>query len=151
METSFFIEKKAVFNEVVLTAEYIAAKNDNYERISIVDENEELLNLFWDEACNDVFSALRDFCPIFNNEDTTGAKGCMITVCVPDNWNSLLQPTVQNEIKNYLITKISSEWLTTVTGNTNEDVNIKLVGIINKILLSLFTRKRPERPNYEEG
>lgn len=151
MEISFFVEKKAVLDEVVMTAEYIAAKNDNYDRVSIVDENEELLNFFWDEACNDVFVALRNFRPMFNGENKEGIKGCMITVSVPDNWDWLLQPTVQNDIKIYLVSKIGSEWLATVTGNANENINVELGRIVNRILLSLFTRKRPERPNYEEG
>lgn len=149
MKILFFINKEKVYEEVMKMTEYIGAKNDEYERLTAVPEDEDLLNLFWDEACNDLYAALRHFEPIIDFENENKVKGLQIEITLPENWDDKLQNMIHEDMKKYLIAKIYMQWMATAKGKDNATEEGP-ENIVNRILISLFVRKRPIRPIYEE-
>ena len=63
MRVTLTINKKSVYEEVGKAASYVGAKMDadTYDRMMVTDENEELLDSFWEEAKTTALNSLKEW------------------------------------------------------------------------------------------
>lgn len=52
------IDKEELFNELFMLSEYVADKSVDYNKGALIDENRELLDVWWSESCNSLLLLL---------------------------------------------------------------------------------------------
>ena len=134
MNITLSIKQSEVFKEVAQTTSYTGAKMDNdtnaFERISTVDEDQNLLKRFWDESRAEV---AKTFIRMLTSEDMS-ADG--------DTYNLVLNVS-------YFVQSITGRWY--VFSNKKEAVEFSNHGeaILEEVKEKAFYKKKPVRPTYD--
>lgn len=104
------IKKNRVIEEVEKVVAYIAAKRDNgqeFEKLNIVEENEEILNSWWEEAKVLLCTRLRRF---FNGAQE---KELVYTVDLKltEDFEEKLKEGIGTAIERFFVMFIAAKWL----------------------------------------
>lgn len=97
------ISKRNVMEEVAKTTAYIGAKTQDFDRLAIVDENDEMLERFWSECTADVTFALSNSI-VGQCIDQEAAR---FDVSVRET----MFTSVRDSIFSYCVEKIVGKWL----------------------------------------
>lgn len=103
------LDKEGVFEKVSMNASIIArdAKDTNgvslYDKIRILDRDNDILQLFWNRAISVILVELKDFVLESNN--------AQIVMMPFIRNNEAIITDLQETIDNYLINRITGEWL----------------------------------------
>lgn len=155
IEVQLTIDKAQVYQEVAKTAEYVATKmGDNlaYERISIVDENEEML----ERILNTAYAVCVEMLYPYTKEEIPkgqvdlddilhAPEEYVINLCLPDSFSLSTVNLLNKLIHEYLIYSVLSHWMSIANPSSVENWEVKRQAVKRKIQTCLMSRRVPIR------
>lgn len=156
METVLSINKEAVLREVSQLSHYVGAKmaentegggiQSSYDRISIVDEDNPLLNRFWDESKNIVCDRLKRW--LKSEEESTSTY--YLTLDLSEHFSTPLLPSLERSLFSFFVNSIISKWfMITNKGEAAayaEGASSHLEDIFKKVFWRPCPHSRPMQP-----
>lgn len=133
IQTTISIDKFAVYDEVAKTTAYTGAKQTgsdetSYDRLLTTDEDRQMLERFWVEACDAATTRMKRFVAAVSTlEIGDGATTATysLTLELPSRWPIVLGSAVKAELQNFLTALITAKWLT-VAGSDRADIYASL-------------------------
>lgn len=134
------INKDTTYTEVKKIAEYVAAKTNNYELIRLINEDNELLNSFWEESISTILDLFKSF---IATRDTT--VNFIVTLQDNDCTNTQVQASMVDTLKIYLSNFIVAKWLAVVSLKEAEAYVNTAKMQMQTIKRMLYHREPPKR------
>lgn len=149
------IEKDQVWNEVAKATSYTGAKmmGDDptaYDRIFVSDEEREMLERYWVEACSIATDALKEWLktvsvqPIHHGVDMV--TDYVVSLSVADQYPTALNDSVKSDLTSYFVAVILSKWYRLTNKAESEAYATEGSAILMNAVNKLFHRIRPTRP-----
>ena len=148
------ISKSDVYNEVAKTTSYTGAKMDNdvsaYERIFTTDEDQQMLDRFWDESANAVTEQLKPFITIVSSSYNNVA-GYHVSLSLSCAFDDTLQSSIQSSLFSFFVNMIVSKWYKFTNKGEAESYAIEATGMMGDVMRKIYYRKKPKRtiPNVQ--
>ncbi|MFI3239847.1 MAG: hypothetical protein R3Y22_04585 [Bacteroidales bacterium] len=138
------IDREELFNELFMLSEYVADNGGNYKNGAIIDENRELLDVWWSESCSNMLMLLRYWLVVFDRYDGDDFN---IEINLVNN-ELTQQDNIKTLIKTILLNEILSRWLI-MTGSEQSVIYSALADAKIKELINIVYFRKPV--SYEEN
>lgn len=140
--------KTDVFEEVAKTTAYEGKKaigdTEAYERIFATEEDQGMLQRFWDEAASAITESLKRF--VINVDDNDdGAPAYVVNLGLSSSYDTALTPSVGKSLFSYFVNAIVSKWNNFVKSDGVERYESEANANMTDIMAKLFYKKRPTR------
>ena len=146
--TTIKVNKKDVYNEVAKTTSYTGAKMADefaYERIFTTDEDQNMLNRFWDESKTTITNSLKK---VLNSEEENSAGEYTLQLELSSAFDSTLQDSMQRSLFSFFVMNITSKWYTFVNKSEATGYATEAATYIEDIKRKAYYKKKPTRPTY---
>ncbi|MCM1356433.1 MAG: hypothetical protein NC212_08520 [Staphylococcus sp.] len=147
---SITIEKEQVYEEVAQTTAYTGAKMDGdedaYDRISTIDEDQGLLERFWNESCVAVCGKLRRF---LKGGFTEESSKFALVLEVPSGFNPALLVSMQKELFSFFVMNITAKWYAFTNKKEAGDYAVSAMTLLEGVHRKACYKKKPSRPVYD--
>lgn len=148
MSITLTINQNDVLKEVAQTAEYTGDKmtedSGAYERIRIVDDNQDELKLFWDECRAEVTKA---FARLLGSETMSGTTYSLV-LNVSAAFDSALTQSMQLGLKSYFVQSIVARWYVYANKKEAADYSARAAALLDEVREKAYFKKKPKRPTY---
>lgn len=147
MEVTLTINKESVFDEVAMTAEYTGAKMADetaYERISLTDENREILNRFWSESKTLICSHLKRM--FISEEDSEDIYN--LSLELSESFGNQLTTNLQNSLHHFFVANIISKWYALTNKEEAAGYATAAASYIEEIMRKAYSKEKPSRPSF---
>lgn len=147
MEVTLTINKESVFNEVAMTAEYTGAKMADetaYERISLTDENREILNRFWNESKTLICGHLKRM--FISEEDTEDIYN--LSLELSESFGSQLTKNLESSLHHFFVANIISKWYALTNKEEAAGYATAAASYIEEIMRKAYSKEKPSRPSF---
>lgn len=147
MEVTLTINKESVFNEVAMTAEYTGAKMADetaYERISLTDENREILNRFWNESKTLICGHLKRM--FISEEDTEDIYN--LSLELSESFGSQLTKNLESSLHHFFVANIISKWYALTNKEEAAGYATAAASYIEDIMRKAYSKEKPSRPSF---
>lgn len=147
MEVTLRINKDSVFDEVAMTAEYTGAKMADetaYERISLTDENREILNRFWSESKTLICGHLKRM--FISEEDTEDIYN--LSLELSESFGSQLITNLQSSLHHFFVANIISKWYALTNKEEAAGYATAAASYIEEIMRKAYSKEKPSRPSF---
>lgn len=147
MEVTLTINKESVFNEVAMTAEYTGAKMADetaYERISLTDENREILNRFWSESKTLICGHLKRM--FISEEDTEDIYN--LSLELSESFGRQLTTNLQSSLHHFFVANIISKWYALTNKEEAAGYATAAASYIEDIMRKAYSKEKPSRPSF---
>lgn len=147
MEVTLTINKESVFNEVAMTAEYTGAKMADetaYERISLTDENREILNRFWSESKTLICGHLKRM--FISEEDTEDIYN--LSLELSESFGSQLTKNLESSLHHFFVANIISKWYALTNKEEAAGYATAAASYIEDIMRKAYSKEKPSRPSF---
>ncbi len=112
------VSKRAVMEEVMKTAEYAGAKTVGdegaYVRIMAADEDAEMLERFWTEACDSVTDTAKGRIGVVAAQFAGGCpdpdNDYVLKLVMPEEFNGALEGSMGTLLFNYIVQSVTAKW-----------------------------------------
>lgn len=158
IDYNILIRKSLVVDEVKKTSAYIGKKLTNaddpgaFERVALVDANEEQLDRYWTEACSAATLALSHWQIIVKEQPVHAGDDYNVTLRLPDNWNATLGSSLQAAVASYLENMMLTQWLMLVDRADVESHTALAARAMAEVGRIILERVRPvRRPRPKPG
>ena len=145
MAETLTINKADVLKEVNKTTGYIGTKMEEdksaYGRIATTEENEEILDRFWDEACTAATDVFKPFISSFSSDITKYE----VNLNMPSSFDSNLTPSMVISMFSYFVSYIISRWNKFSNKAEVESYAADALGAMDDVRKKLYWRKKPTR------
>lgn len=150
------VSKSKVWHEVAKATSYTGAKMvsaedpEAYDRIFTTDQDREMMERYWVEACSLATSQLREWVkavddqPIHHGADVS--SDYEVTLSVADAWPTALQDSVQASLLSFILATILSKWYRLTNKGETEAYGSEAAAHLLDVERKIFQRKRPARP-----
>lgn len=144
------IDKKKVYGEVARTTSYVGAKKTDdetaYDRIFTTDEDQEMLERFWDECRTTAVDHLKRF---LSYEDTDGDGEWTVSLRLPDQFDVRLEGSMERSLFSYMVMGICAKWYSFTDRDSVVGYAEEAAASMEDVLRMAHHRQRPRRPNHE--
>lgn len=143
-ERSIVIKKNDVYGEVEKLAAYTGAKKGEtgaYDRISLVDENKEMLDRFWEECRNVTVNCLKE---TLTGEDERYEE-LVMTLYLSELFDDALLGNMERSLRDYFINAITAKWFSLTSKDDSETMAARATAAIETVRQLLYHRRRPTR------
>ena len=151
------VSKSKVMTEVAETTSYVGQKMpvsgenpiDYYDRIFTTDEDRQMLERFWVEACDAATSALRH--DIIITRPQTVSHGCDLTkdyeiiLGLPVGFNDSLVGTMNTVLFSYFVNSILGKWFMITNKEEAAAYSTAAEGQLADVVNMTYQRRRPMR------
>lgn len=148
MKITLTVSKASVYGEVAKTTSYTGAKmvgdEGAYNRIFTTDEDQEMLERFWDESRAEVAHAL---VRLVSSEEM-GGDIYTVTLHVSDVFNTALIPSMQLGLFSYFVNSIAGKWYVYTNKAEAGDYIDRGSSLLEEVKEKAMHKKRPTRPTY---
>lgn len=148
MSITLTINQNDVLKEVAQTAEYTGDKmtedSGAYERIRIVDDNQDELKLFWDECRAEVAKA---FARLLGSETMSGTTYSLV-LNVSAAFDSALTQSMQLGLKSYFVQSIVARWYVYANKKEAAEYSARAAALLDEVREKAYFKKKPTRPTY---
>lgn len=138
------VVKTAVYNEVAKTTSYTGAKmvgdEDAYLRIFTTDEDQEMLERFWDEA---VSGAEEQFKPFIVS--TSNGENFTATLSMSSSFDINLKNSIEKSLFSYMVAMIVAKWYRIANKQEAESYGNDAIGAMDDVMKKIYYRKKPVR------
>lgn len=138
------IEKSKVYEEVAKTTSYTGAKmvddENAYTRIFTTDEDQEMLERFWDEACAGATDLLKPYVKavdMTSDYDVTLEPSC--------RYDTNLTGSVQKSLFSYFVYLILSRWYKLTNKAEYESYAADAASMLEDVMHKIHHRTKPQR------
>lgn len=152
-EMNIRIDKENVYAEVEKSAAYRGAKKGEtgaYDRISLTDENREMLDRFWTECRGTVEAMLRE---VLAGEHEANGQWA-VELRVSELLDETQVATMELNLTNYFVQEICSKWFAMTSAEDDATtMAARAAASLETARQLLYHRKRPKRTigNDEHG
>lgn len=138
------VVKTSVYNEVAKTTSYTGAKmvgdDDAYLRIFTTDEDQEMLERFWDEASSGAVEQFKPFIGQCSNGDIF-----TVQLVLSSSFDTNLKDSIQSSLFSYFVAMIVSKWFKMANKSEAEGYGMEAVGAMDDVMKKIYYRKKPVR------
>lgn len=147
------VSKRAVMEEVMKTSEYAGAKTAGdegaYVRIMAADEDAEMLERFWSEACDSITDTAKGNIGIVAAQ---AAGGCpdpdndyVLKLMMPEEFNSALEGSMGTLLFNYMVQSVTAKWFALAGAPLAEVTDKAAAATLGAFVRMLHERMPPRR------
>ncbi len=145
------IQKDEIFRAVERQAAYVGAKvpgddGSAFDRISIIAEDETLLEQFWIQAVSFVQLKAAKWLILYGHDtqtDSNNGNSLSVTFRVPDNFPSHLPEGIKDALKSCLTNFILSLWFADTNKEDASAYMNQAISQAEQIHISMYERVRP--------
>lgn len=138
------VVKTAIYNEVAKTTSYTGARmvgdEDAYLRIFTTDEDQEMLERFWDEAVSGAIDQLKPFI-----EQCGNGESFTVVLSLSSSFDTNLKDSIQRSLFSYFVAMIVSKWFKIANKGESEGYGVDAVGAMDDVMKKIYYRKKPTR------
>lgn len=152
-EVTLTIDKSKVWHEIAKTTSYTSQKMVEdataYDRIFTTDEDREMLERFWVEACSLATDALKpwlssvDSQPIHHGVDMT--TDYEATLSMSDRYDTNLTDSAQAALFSFFVATILSKWYRLTNKGETEAYATEAAAMLQTVEQKLYYKKKPTR------
>lgn len=147
MEVTLTINKESVFDEVAMTAEYTGAKMADetaYERISLTDENREILDRFWSESKTLICGHLKRM--FISEEDTEDSY--TLSLELSESFGNQLTTNLHSSLHHFFVANIVAKWYALTNKEEAAGYATAAASYIEEIMRKAYSKEKPSRPSF---
>ncbi|MDO4165550.1 MAG: hypothetical protein Q4D56_14390 [Bacteroides sp.] len=147
IEIALTVNKDEVYEEVAQTTSYTGAKMDDehaYDRIFTTDEDQTMLERFWNECKNTVCNSLKK---VLDSEAETN-NVYKLTLNLSSSFDSTLTESMQRSLFSFFVMSITAKWYTFTNKAEATGYATEAATYMEDILRKAFFKKKPVRPTY---
>lgn len=141
------VDKASVMQEVAQTTSYTGAKMEEenaYDRIFTTDEDESILERFWNESKNAVCNSVKK---ILTSE--TEANGIFsLTLELSTAFDQALAESMQRSLFSFFVMSITAKWYTFTNKEETTMYATEAAAYLDDILRKAYYKKKPTRPTF---
>ena len=151
------IDKSQVWNEVAKATAYTGAKMVSgedpgaYDRISTTDQDREMMERFWVEACQLMTQQLKEHVKTVATQEIHHGvdleSDYAVTLRVADSYPTALNDAVLGNLTSFVIATVLSKWFRLANKGETEAYATEASAYLLAAVDLLFNRKRPTRPS----
>lgn len=139
------MSKASVMNEVAKTTNYTGARDegekDILDRVSTTDEDEDMLERFWSEACNTANDQLKPF--LTTVSDITDAYEVALTLS--SAYDDRLTNSVQASLFSFFVQAILSKWFAIAKKDEAASYGTAAASSMEDVMRKVYYKRRPTR------
>lgn len=146
------VSKAKVYDEVAKTTSYTGNAMDDekaYDRIFADDNDREMLERFWVEACNGATEQFKPFLTSVTSQPISHGVELGVNYEVTLELSSMFDPTLQNSIEtslhSYFVAMIVAKWFKFVNKAEAESYGTDAMGMMEDVMRKIYYRKKPTR------
>lgn len=141
------LNKEDVYNEVAKTTAYAGAKSTDitlYDKLSTIDEDEEMLDRFWEESKTAASSILKK---VYSKEEEKDGV-YKLTLDLSGSFNTNFLPGMNKSLFSFFVTDIISKWYAFINKEDATRYATEATFNIEDVKRKAFYKIKPERPVY---
>lgn len=142
------VQKEDVYEEVAKTTSYTGKKmddEDGYDRVFTTDEDQEMLERFWNESKNTICNALKK---VFLDEMETEQGEFRLQLDLSSSFDENLTTSMQSSLFSFFVMNITAKWYTLANKEEATAYATEAATYVDDIKRKAFFKKRPTRPKY---
>ena len=148
MDITLSIKKTDVYDEVAKTTSYVGLKQIDaddklYDRVFTTDADRDLLERFWQEACNAVTDEFKQF--IISQPGQTDNGIFTVDMSMPSSFDVNLVSSVEQSLFSFFINLITAKWFSISNKGDAEHYQQEALASGNEVRRKIFYRKKPQR------
>lgn len=143
----FTIDKKSVYEEVAQTTSYTGAKMDDenaYDRIFTTDEDQSMLERFWNESKNTVCNTTKKL--LTSESETDGVFTLALQLSA--SFDEALTESMQRSLFSFFVMNITAKWYTFTNKQEATGYATEAATYLEDIMRKAYFKKKPMRPTY---
>lgn len=148
-EITLKVEQAAVYKEVAKTTSYTGAKmlddDTAYDRIFTTDEDQEMLERFWDESRAEI---AQRFVGIISQEGMSDDGVYSLTLDLSNSFDTALQPSMELSLKSYFVQSLAAKWYVFTNKGEAEKFGARATALLEDVREKAYYKKKPSRPTY---
>lgn len=148
------VVKADVYEEIAKTTSYAGAKKigedvNAYERIFTTDEDRQMLERFWHDACNAVTTQMREFLSdvsaLGDSFYTELQANYELELNMSDRFDNRLVNSIEKELFSFFVCFILSQWYSMTNVADAESQAKKAEGVMKNVMDKIYYTKPPVR------
>lgn len=150
------INKAAVYEEVAKTTAFTGGRLSSlpdadtrlFDRVFTTDEDQKMLERFWDEAASGATEQLK---PWLERDDSTSTDYVAL-LSVSSSYDTALNNSVQKSLFSYFVAMILYKWFRIANKQDAEIYGNDAVGAMDDVMKKIYHKKKPTRvaPNTQQ-
>lgn len=149
-EIELQVSRKAVYEEVAKTTSYTGSKmlddDTAYDRIFTTDEDQEMLERFWNECRAEIAQRLVGLV----SEEKMSDDGDTYTLCLDlsGSFDTALQPSMQLSLFGYFVQSLAAKWYGFTNKGETDKNSLQATALLEDVREKAYYKKKPTRPTY---
>lgn len=148
------VVKADVYEEIAKTTSFAGAKKigedvNAYERIFTTDEDRQMLERFWHDACNAVTTQMREFLSdvsaLGDSFYTDLQTNYELELQMSDRFDNRLVNSIEKELFSFFVCFILSQWYSMTNVADAESQAKKAEGVMKNVMDKIYYTKPPVR------
>ena len=148
------VVKADVYEEIAKTTSFAGAKKigedvNAYERIFTTDEDRQMLERFWHDACNAVTTQMREFLSdvsaLGDSFYTDLQTNYELELQMSDRFDNRLVNNIEKELFSFFVCFILSQWYSMTNVSDAESQAKKAEGVMKNVMDKIYYTKPPVR------
>lgn len=148
MEVELRVNKKQTIGEVADTTSYTGAKMDGdpkaFERISMVEEDRQHLERFWDESRAEVCRELRGLIA----DERMDGDDYVLELTLSNSFDEKLKESMRINLRSYFVHNITAKWYAYTNKGEAGAYADKAATLLDDVHRKAVWKKKPTRPMY---
>lgn len=153
IEVMLTVNKANVYDEVAKTTSYTGAKmvgdESAYERIFTTDEDREILERFWVEACNAVTEEFKPFLISVSDQPeddgTDTGRNYEVKLELSSSYDVTLNKSIETSLFSFFVSAIVAKWYKFTNKGEQEAWAGDALGMMQDVKSKIYYRKKPKR------
>lgn len=152
-EIELSVNKANVYTEVAKTTAYTGSKmqddKEAYSRIFATDEDREMLERFWVEACNGATELLKQFIVTVSDQPMSHGveldKNYVVRLELSSSYDESLNSSIETSLFSYFVAVIVAKWYHFCNKGDAESYEHDAQLALDDVRSKIYYRKKPRR------
>lgn len=154
IEITLTVNKANVYNEVEKTTSYTGAKIEEggdaaYDRIRTTDDDREMLERFWTEACNAATERMKRFVlSVTSYPESHGVeidRNYEVRLELSSSFDTALTQSAETSLYSFFVTFIVARWFKLANKEEADSYAADAAALMDDVMRKLFYKKKPTR------
>lgn len=146
---SALVSKEAVIEEVQRTTSYVGAKMNSdgsaWDKIRTIDDDNEMLERFWNEATDEATSGLKRF---LADKPEVDGEYLVYPLKLPELFDTSLLPAINDSLFSFYVMHITAKWFAMTNKEEAAAYAESAISQLARIVDSAYWKRRPQQPTY---
>lgn len=141
------VDKASVMQEVAQTTSYTGAKmaeENAYDRIFTTDEDEGILERFWNESKNTVCNSMKKM--LTSETETNGVFSLSLELSAA--FDDALAESMQRSLFSFFVMNITAKWYTFTNKEETTKYATEAATYLEDVSRKAYFKKKPIRPTF---